>query len=515
MSIQRMQRRVSAGSEESCRNSCRTIHKMLCGGVMYASLVPDTAPIAMAGHSCSVRWRNIARKWRSIVKSLAADWWKRNPPVKSICTSSSSRSGGTSGLSVMATHCVSRFDRRRVEAMRSSNPNSIVRSARWEYEKGERKLPLFLCLLNLLHFLPRAALHTEVAVRRRLPIDGAAQVEPLDNRAGTEVEVLVYNLGEIFAVAVVGFYHHRFRAAYCICDRDEHLFPVAIRDEVLGGEAAHVSGGAVDFCRILAGECAAAVRDEAAVRIHLNFPSRQTRVGLEAALHEFARGVHQYFDVIDCSEHRLEQVFNERGAYFFLRDFFCVLCRAQRRDDAFAIADCYLRLPIGPYPRECPAPTQLLKIAGELVREHDAKRKEFRRLIGRVAVHDALITRAFSIDPHGDIGGLLGDRDEHFQIVLIADVRIHSTADFFVIDFPACRHFTAYHERAVAAKRLDGHTRLRVLHKNGIKYRVRYLVAHFVGVTGCNALDIGRAACRERVEISVVAGSFKKRKRAV
>src|SRR3989338_5030671 len=488
MSTQRMQRRVSAGSEESCRNSCRTIHKMLCGGVTYASLVPDTAPIAMAGHFCSVRWRNIARKWGSIVQSLAADWWKRKPPVKSICTSSSSLSGGTSGLSVMATHCVSRFDRRRVEAMRSSNLNSIVRSARWEYEKGERKLPLNFCLLNLLHLLPRAAFDAEVTVRSCLPIDGAAQVEPLDNRAGTEVEVLVYNLGEIFAVAVVGFYHHRFRAAYCICDRDEHLFPVAIRDEVLGGEAAHVSGGAVDFCRILAGECAASVRDESAVCIHLNFPSRQTRVGLEAALHEFARGGHQYFDVIDCSEHRLEQVFNERGSYFFLRDFFCVLCRAQRGDDAFAVADSYLRFAIGLHPRERPAAAQFLEIAGEFVREHDAKRKEFRRLVRRIAVHDALISRAFSIDPHRDIGGLLGDRDEHFQIVLITDVRIHGAADFFVIDFPACRHFTAYHERAVAAKRLDGHTRLWVLRENGIKYRVRYLVTHFVGVAGCHAL---------------------------
>src|SRR3989344_3872184 len=181
MSIQRMQRRVSAGPGGSWRKYCRTIHKMLCGGVMYASLVPDTAPIAMAGHSCSVRWRNIARKWRSIVQSLAADWGKRKPPVKSICTSSSSRSGGTSGLSVMATHCVSRFDRRRVEAMRSSNLNSIVRSARWEYEKGERKLPLFFCLLNLLHLLPRAAFDAKVAARSRIPIDGAEPVEPLEN----------------------------------------------------------------------------------------------------------------------------------------------------------------------------------------------------------------------------------------------------------------------------------------------------------------------------------------------
>src|SRR3989338_1380627 len=470
MSTQRMQRRVSAGSEESCRNSCRTIHKMLCGGVTYASLVPDTAPIAMAGHFCSVRWRNIARKWRSIVQSLAADWWKRKPPVKSICTSSSSRSGGTSGLSVMATHCVSRFDRRRVEAMRSSNLNSIVRSARWEYEKGERKLPLFFCLLNLLHLLPRATLHTEVAVRCCLPIDGAAQVEPLDNRAGTEVEVLVYNLGEIFAVAVVGFYHHRFRAADGVGDGHEHLFPVAIRDEVLGGEAAHICGGAVDFHRFLARKAPATVRHEATICIDLYFPAGQARIGHEASLYETAGRIDEYLYLRDVAEYRLEHMLDESRAHLLELYVFGMLCGRERRNDSCAVAYRHLRLTVGAKPWERTIAAYLFEPARERVRENDAFGQILECLVGRIAVHDALIASAAGIDTLRDVWGLLCDAHEYLELIGVADVSVNLTADCFKINFCFRLDLAADHQRPVTSKALDASAALWILPKHFIEY---------------------------------------------
>ena len=87
---------------------------------------------------------------------------------------------------------------------------------------------------------------------------------------------------------------------------------------------------AVDFHAFFAGEAAAAVRHEAAVRVDHDLAAGESGVGHKAAQHEFAGRVDEYLDIGDVAEDRFENEFNESFADILLRDFFRVL----RRDES-------------------------------------------------------------------------------------------------------------------------------------------------------------------------------------
>src|SRR3990167_8878667 len=118
-------------------------------------------------------------------------------------------------------------------------------------------------------FFPRTARHTEVAVGRGLSIDGAAQVETFDDGLRTEIEILCHDVGQIFSFLVERLHHHGFSTAYRVGDRHERFLGIAVGDQILSDETAHVRGASVDFHRLFAGETSSAVRHKAAICVYL------------------------------------------------------------------------------------------------------------------------------------------------------------------------------------------------------------------------------------------------------
>jgi len=62
-------------------------------------------------------------------------------------------------------------------------------------------------------------------------------------------------------------------------------------DDVFCEIARGISGRAIDFCRVLARECAAAVRRRPAIGIDNDFPAGQAAIAVGAANHELASWV--------------------------------------------------------------------------------------------------------------------------------------------------------------------------------------------------------------------------------
>ena len=70
-------------------------------------------------------------------------------------------------------------------------------------------------------------------------------------------------------------------------------------------------------------------------------------------------------------------------------------------------------LPSGRRKLSTPARRTSLKLAAQLVRQHDGQRHQFRRLVAGVAEHQALVAGAAGIHAHGDVGRLALDRVQH------------------------------------------------------------------------------------------------------
>ena len=112
----------------------------------------------------------------------------------------------------------------------------------------------------------------EVAVRCGLAVDGAAQIEALDDALGGQREVLANQLGQLgFAdlAGAEGFDAHadRLGDADGVGKLDFGAIGEAGGDDVLGDIAGNVGSGAIDLGRIFAAESAAAVTACTAVAV--------------------------------------------------------------------------------------------------------------------------------------------------------------------------------------------------------------------------------------------------------
>src|SRR5690606_22859631 len=151
--------------------------------------------------------------------------------------------------------------------------------------EGTSSLLLDLVLENgrPVRLLPAELVAAEVAVRRRLLVDGAQEVEHLQDAVRTQVEVLVHGrddllLGHLVRAEGLDGDGGRLRDA----DRVRHLNLAAVReargDDVLRDVAAGIGGRAVDLRRILTRECTAAVSREAALRVDVDLAYREIAV---------------------------------------------------------------------------------------------------------------------------------------------------------------------------------------------------------------------------------------------
>src|ERR1039457_4178101 len=173
----------------------------------------------------------------------------------------------------------------------------------------------------------------EVAVSGRLPIDGAAEIEALDNALGRKREVLADELSKLglsdFAGAeCVNADADRLSHADGIGELDFSAISQAGSNDVLGDVSGHISRGTIDLGRILTGKGASAVTARAAVAVHDDLAASEPGVAHRSADNKTACRIDVVLGVLvkprsrkDC----LDDVFEDVGMQFLITDTFGML----------------------------------------------------------------------------------------------------------------------------------------------------------------------------------------------
>ena len=172
------------------------------------------------------------------------------------------------------------------------------------------------------------------------------------------------------------------------------------------------------------------------------------------------------------------------------RDLLSVLCgdddrvHAQRdsRATVLLVLDGDLGLRVGAEPGKQTGAARGSQCSIELVGQHDGERHILGSLVGGIAKHDALITSTVVleravVEPLGDIGGLLLDRDEDVAClvvealgrVVVADVLDGVADDLLVVELRFCADLAEDHDHACLGGSLAGDLRRRVLLEAGIE----------------------------------------------
>lgn len=136
----------------------------------------------------------------------------------------------------------------------------------------------------------------EVTVLGGLAVDGAGEVELLDDDTGAQVEVLVDDLDELVRGLVRGAVGvdvdgEGLGNADGVGELDESTAGEAGGDEGLGDPAADVGGGTVDLGEVLAGEGTTTVGTPATVGVDDDLAAGETGVTLRTTNDEEAGGL--------------------------------------------------------------------------------------------------------------------------------------------------------------------------------------------------------------------------------
>jgi hypothetical protein len=186
----------------------------------------------------------------------------------------------------------------------------------------------------------------------------------------------------------------------------------------------------------------------------------------------------------------LDDLFQDLPPEVLRRDLLGVLCRdddgvyTQRdsRATVLLVFDRDLGLRIRAEPREEPRTACRGQCRIELVGERNGKRHKIRGLIGSIAKHDALVTRAMILERAmvkalGNIGRLLLDSNEDVASlvvealgrVVVANVLDGITDNFLVVELGLGRDLAKDHDHARLGCRLAGDLGRRVLFKASIE----------------------------------------------
>src|SRR5208282_1740664 len=173
----------------------------------------------------------------------------------------------------------------------------------------------------------------EVAVGRGFLVDGAAQVEALDDAPGGEGEVLADEFGQLGGTELAGAecVHQdadRLGDADGVGELDFCLVGEAGGDDVFGDVAREVSRGAIHLGRVFTRKSSAAVTARAAVGVHDDLAAGEAGVSHGPADDEAAGGVDVVLGVLvepGGGEHGLDDVLEDVGVQLFVGDVFGVL----------------------------------------------------------------------------------------------------------------------------------------------------------------------------------------------
>ena len=256
-------------------------------------------------------------------------------------------------------------------------------------------------------------------------------------------------------------------------------------DDVLRHIASGIGGRTVDLGRVLAGECAAAVRGRAAVGVDDDLAAGQAGVAHRPADHETPGRVDQIARVggeHGLRQHRLDDLLDHRLGQHGVRDFRVMLGREHDGVDgmrlAVDVADRHLRLGVRAQPRQAAVLAQLGLALGQAVREMDRHRHQHGGFVAGIAEHQPLVAGAL-VEEHAlafvhalrDVGRLLADGDQHRAGVVVeadlgrvvADALDGLARDLVVVDHRRGGDFAGDDAQTGGQQRLARHARMFVL----------------------------------------------------
>src|SRR5215510_3248156 len=341
----------------------------------------------------------------------------------------------------------------------------------------------------------------EVTIGRRLPVDGPAQVEVLDDPRRREVKVLADHLLELGR-------GHLPRAGCVDHDGDGlghpdgvgdlHLRPLgqSRRHDVLGHVPRHVAGGAIDLRRVLAGERAAPMRAGAAVGVDDDLAPGEPGVPHGPARDETPGGIDVIGDALGVDEvrgdGRLDHVLDQVLADLREADVWTMLGGDDYRlhGDGLAVdvADGDLALSIRTQVLKGARPAHRGEPLHELVREHDGQGHELRRLRTGVAEHQPLVACPELVHAHGDVARLLVDGGDHAaRLVVEAELgpRVAHALDGLARN-PGNVHVAGggdlarHHHEAGGEERLARDAARGILGQDGVQDRIGDLIGDLV-----------------------------------
>ena len=140
--------------------------------------------------------------------------------------------------------------------------------------------------------------------------------------------------------------------------------------------------------------------------------------------------------------------------------------------------------------------TDLRKTAGQLVGQGDGHRHQFRRLVGGIPEHHALVAGSAGIHTHGDVAGLLVDRRNHGTGVgveavggiVIPDGSDDAPHQRLKINICPSTNFSGNHHQPGRGKGFARNPAMRVLFQTGVQNGIGDLVGNLVGMSFCYGL---------------------------
>ena len=283
-----------------------------------------------------------------------------------------------------------------------------------------------------------------------------------------------------------------------------HLHFAAVRqargNHVLGHVARRVGGRTIDLGRILAGERAAAVAGPAAVGVDDDLAAGQAAVADRAADHELAGRVDVELGGLVqqlLGQHRLDDVLAHRLDQILLLDARVVLGGQHHGVDgdglAVLVAQGDLALGVRTQPAELALLAHLGLLLDQAVRVVDGRRHEVAGLVGGVAEHQALVTRALlfrllAVDALVDVRRLLADQVEHAAggaveadvAAVVADVEDHLAGQRLEVDPGLGGDLAGDDGDAGLDHGLAGDAGALVLGQDGVQHGVGDLVGNLV-----------------------------------
>ena len=239
-----------------------------------------------------------------------------------------------------------------------------------------------------------------------LSIQGTAQIQHFDNAGRPQIEVLFNQFRNqcfLYLGGAKGFHHDRYRLSYAngVSQLNFTFVRQAGSYDVFSNIPCCISTGTVNFCRILTGECAAAMASHAAIGINDNLPSRQAGVALRAAHHKTSGGVDIILGLViqelsghnRCNDMLAQVCFNLLACYIRT-----VLCGNNDSVNAYRYAVFVFHGDLGFAVR-----TQIVhyvgfadfcKAAGQPMRQSNRQRHKFWSFVRGIAEHHALVASA-------------------------------------------------------------------------------------------------------------------------